>query len=343
MRQLAEGSSPVPVLRTKAARRRCPFSPSIRLVFAATLGILTLAGCGSDTPTSSIFPIVVPPNYYRIDEYPSWGPGDSLVAFHRIVESSLGPPGLYVMQLGGASRHVAAGDGLWPMDVAFSPSGDHIAAVWYGQLELVDVDTGVRRSLFYTDNLAFRPSWSPDSRYIAYARAFLDHGEPPDSSGIHLYDLQDNVDRPILSGSGEPYFGDFPRWNAAGTRIVASDGRRIFTFAPDGTGYHQLTAAPPAINHDYPRWLPTSDRILFEETRPTRRGLFTVREDDVTLRAWRPFLGPNAVINSTEEFAIDIHGVAVGDSLHGVLVLIRLSDGAIVDTLTEYSPMPASL
>jgi Tol biopolymer transport system component len=273
-----------------------------------------------------------------VDNFSAFSPDDSTLFYHRAVPSLDGPPGLYrVPVAGGAATFLASGDWSWPMDLAVSPNGATVAGVWGGQIHLVDAAGGDPRLLVYSSELAFGPSWSPDGRFLVYTRPLLTFGQPPDSSGLHIVDLDFGTDRPIKSG-GASVFGGYPRWCPTDSLIVFSDSEGILLVSPGGATLRRLTQPASGRRHDYPRWLPDGERVLFEEISQTGNRLLSIRRDGTDLRPASSYLPPTASLSTNGRIAAVPGTGLVGGEPYVLLFLIDMTTGQRLRQLTSYAP-----
>ena len=188
---------------------------------------LLVVSCNT-LPTSPTHSLQSPPAQTDIDDSPCWSPDGRFVAYHRRFPSTDGPAGLYVIPIdGGAPRFLLQGDFFWPTDISFSPDGRYIAASLGFQIAVVDLRLGLTQFPFYATNGGLYPAWSPDGRSLAYGRAFSGSGDPPDSIGIHVVNLDTGEDRP-LRHDGLPLFGGPLVWDPDDNVILA------IAFAPGG-------------------------------------------------------------------------------------------------------------
>jgi hypothetical protein len=161
-----------------------------------------------------------------VDDYPAWSPDGRWIAFHRRYPSRYGPAGLYlVSRYGGEPRWLMPGNLVYPRELSFSADGRRLVCSYNGQLAFVDLATGMVSAPMYTDNGVAHPDWSPDGRSIVYARRFL-RGfppEPPDSAGLHLFDVSSGIDRPLRHGDTVLPSGPV-RWIRNGRALVVIHG-----------------------------------------------------------------------------------------------------------------------
>jgi WD40 repeat protein len=172
-----------------------------------------------------------------VDDYPAWSPDGRLITFHRRYPSRYGPPGLYVVpRHGGVPRLLLTGGFFFPSEVSFSPDGERLVCNNANQLVFVNLQSGAISRPMYTDNGATCPDWSPDGHSVVYYRVFLDGfpAEPPDSAGLHIFDVKTGLDRLLWSGYGAEPAGP-SKWIRNGTALAMLHG--------DNTGWHFSVAA----------------------------------------------------------------------------------------------------
>jgi polyisoprenoid-binding protein YceI len=101
-----------------------------------------------------------------------------------------------------------------------------------------------------------QPTWSPDGRRVAFARAEPDPNAPPPSVSVMRADG---------SGRKDLALGGLPDWSPDGRRIAfmseaGTDGTgKISIMAADGSGARQFTDTPTSDSE--PRWSPDGRRI----------------------------------------------------------------------------------
>jgi hypothetical protein len=223
------------------------------------------------------------------------------------------------------------------------------------QIVLIDFLTGQVVQPFYTDNLADFPDWSPSGNEIAYQRADPAPGEPADSGGVHVYDVNAGIDRPLtVMGS---VFQGYPRaWLPSG---------EIATNSYDQFQHQRLEIVDPLLGRSrvvyvsrrtnsfwlvtpYSRPSTASRGVLFTDNdAPPYGGVFLIRPDGTGLTRM-PRFRPALLGNGHEAFSPDgeewvHHGFDPVDSLD-VLFVSRMGDlgGASTRQLTGYSPPPNS-
>ena len=199
--------------------------------------------------------------YAFVDDSPAWSPDGRWIAFHRAVPSQYGPPGLYITSRdNGSPRLLLQGNALFPREVSFSPDGRRLVCNAGNQLVLVDLTTGQATRPMFTDNGAIHPDWSSNGRDILYQRASLRRfpPEPVDSAGLHIFDIESGVDRPLWSGFGALPAGP-SKWirNGRAVAVLHGDaaGYYLSAVALDGAYIERLASVP------FPKWLANLQRI----------------------------------------------------------------------------------
>lgn len=148
----------------------------------------------------------------------------------------------------------------------------------YGELSPeLRFDLHVRRADGSGDKLvasadAFRFSWSPDGRYLAYVAATGSSVLDGACDGIRVVNVDTLADRAVTDGPA--CRADDPQWSPAGNEIAFVDGQDPGTVDPDLDIYKvdvttgevtQLTDSP-ALDRA-PEWSPDGSSIVFESSR----------------------------------------------------------------------------
>jgi len=209
---------------------------------------LALCGC-APKPTA---PAVTPP-VQRLpysSDYPfAWAPDGRTIAFRRIIRSSAGPPGIYVVQLGDHHpRYLFPANLLWPMNGSFSSDGRRLLLSYALRIYIIDVASGKWIAPFYTPSGEDFPVWTNGDNSIMYIRVYGDVSLPPDSFGVHAYSLLDHVDRAVSSAGEVLRASDIcslPIDGRVALENFGPQGHRILLARPDGSDLATLFQADP--------------------------------------------------------------------------------------------------
>lgn len=202
------------------------------------MGVALLLGSG----LAAAFPAPVETELMVYDESPAWSPDGSRIAFFRVtVEDGLERGALYVMRSDGKQRRVLA------------------AGPWI------------------STTFAAKPSWSADSRTIAFSVSTGTYGAPR----THVYLVgRDGSHFHRLFRTDAVSYG--PTWSPRGTTIAAAAeipgrGHGLFLVDADGTDLRLLASIPPpetdSATGDLPRglaWAPDRSAIAYSTL--SRRG-----------------------------------------------------------------------
>lgn len=198
---------------------------------------------------------------------PTWSPDRQRFAF---LSNSFGRRDLWTARADGSDarrvtfRDLPSGDVSTP---AWSPDGSAIAFVRSGDIFVVFLQSMFEKRI--TTSGGRWPTWSPDSRLLAYSSA------RQSSEGIYVYDMHRGTESRI---SAEDMVDTHPSWSPVGNSIAfeaTRDGNsEIYVMDSDGTSVRRLTNSP---SKDFgPAWSYDGNRLAFISTRNNIEGVFVV-------------------------------------------------------------------
>jgi tricorn protease len=208
----------------------------VRAVFSAHGDILTVPAKDGDIRNITRSP-------GADDRYPAWSPDGKWIAYFS---DRSGENALYLSPQDGLApaRKIDLGQpGLFYYSPVWSPDGTKIAYtdqflnLWY-----VDVATGkpvkVATDYYYSirpvvGKPTFGPVFSPDSRYLAYARLMANH-----MRAIFIYSLQTRASHRITNSGAD---ARYPAWDASGKYLYFTESTDVgpTTGWLDLSGYHR--------------------------------------------------------------------------------------------------------
>lgn len=148
----------------------------------------------------------------------------------------------------------------------WSPDRKFIAYTNKGDLWQLNMETGEIRSLYASEKIDTRPSWSPDGSKIAF-----DSGDPRQTANADIYTLE--VDSKNLKQlTDHPKLDAQPDWSPDGKWIAflseKSGNRDIWIMKMDGSQKTQLTFDKGM--DVWPRWSPDGKRIAYGSQRQVK-------------------------------------------------------------------------
>ena len=145
------------------------------------------------------------------------------------------------------------------------------------EIYIADYDGANPRRVTTSRNLNITPSWSPDTRAIAYTsyrRGFPD---------IFIALLYQGIQEEPTKGVGQNFL---PVWSPDGTKIAFTSNRdgisEIYVMNRDGSGVRRITNNP-AIDVT-PTWSPSGTQIAFTSDRTGTPQIYVVGLDGLNLR-----------------------------------------------------------
>jgi Tol biopolymer transport system component len=286
--------------------------------------------------------------YPSVDNWPVWSHDGRWIAYQRRFPSTDGPAGLYIINADGGTPRFLAQGGFWdPSYIRFSPDDRYLSCVRGFQLLIVDLLTGTTLEPMFTNHGIAAPDWSPDGTTIAYHRFASHVDDPPESLGVHFFDLRTGIDRTLIYQDTTKY-GGFPVWSEDGQEIALSDRsedwlhHRIVAVRVDGSGLRTLVATTHGLPLQNLRSFDRPARgmkgLVFGGTIDIGGGAFFVRWDGTGLTRMPRTYRSEYRYSPDGEWAVG-SGFDASDSL-AVLFVFRADDltGASRRQLTRYVP-----
>jgi serine/threonine protein kinase len=196
---------------------------------------------------------------------PTWSSDGRLLGYRNLANGTISVAGA-----SGENAHTVADiskHGLTGSEPRFSPDGRQIVFSArpdtggpYGELAVVDVDTGKTRLLTHDGALALSPAWSPDSKSIYFASS------RGGTLNVWKIDADGNGLQQITAGEGDDAELDV---SADGKRIVFASLREKIGIAEldlqakPGQPDTQVLTADPARNQWGPAYSPDGKRLAF--------------------------------------------------------------------------------
>lgn len=313
---------------------------TVWLVLATSIfAILLVGACDSNLPLAPV------PYTFYLDDSPGWSSDGEWIVFHRRIASSFGPPGLYLLRRsGGTPRFLLPGNWAWPSAPRFAPDGKTVAAYDGFQIVLVDVATGVPCFPVTASNGGMDPDWSPDGSSLVYVRGGVPGYPPvdPESTGIHILDLQSGVDRAVRT-AGVVVYGREPRWSPDGSRLAYAQfdatGTKIVTVRPDGSDELILARSDDGVGNL--QWL--SARLLrgagvLFRIQSNSTSTWLAREDGSGSTRWPRALSPWDAVSPNGREIVLVDGDPANGA--GVLFVAQVDDfgGVLRRQLTSFTP-----
>src|SRR5690348_362100 len=200
---------------------------------------------------------------------PTWSPDGHSLAYENLYDR-----GVWVSGTSGEKAHLIATanrastartDRGRDTEPRFSPDGREVAFTSrtngpYGELEIVDVNSGKIRQLTRDGALTLSPAWSPDGRYIYFASSR--------GGTMNIWKISESGGEPqqITSGQGDDAQLDV---SADGSKIVFSTWRQNLNIvqvdiaAKSSEQALKLLTTDPARNQEAPAYSPDGKYIAY--------------------------------------------------------------------------------
>jgi WD40 repeat protein len=165
------------------------------------------------------------------------------------------PAGIYLVTLGQPGmRRLCPSNEIGPINLSFTPDGAYIIAEYGLQIFVIETATGVFTQPFYTSNWAIHPDAGPTGHQFIYGRATLGYGDPPDSTGIRIFDLDTRRDS-VLRDDGLLLQGGSPKWSPDYSQFAFLQARRsLRLYDPTQSKSRELTHTPDGQTFNSIRW-----------------------------------------------------------------------------------------
>jgi hypothetical protein len=199
------------------------------------------------------------------DQYPRWSPDGSRIAFVRCCPDGVNQ--VYVMKADGSSQtRLSTGRFDNPGQLAWSPTGDHIAFSQAGSIWIMNADGSDPTQVPNTSgaDTQYGLAWSPDGTKIAFSEfTTSDHEEDiytisPTGSGLTN----------ITKGSGVGSFG--VDWSPSGDQILTTRFTGICHFNSDvwvvnldGSPATHVTCGGATVDRGTAVWSPDGTMVAF--------------------------------------------------------------------------------
>ncbi len=151
------------------------------------------------------------------------------------------------------------------------------------QIHLMNADGSGVEALTPAGRRTIHPSWSPDSRRVAYCTD--DDLKPPakNDSEIYAIDVSSRHIQTLISGGVNTY----PVWSPDGTRIafrrmLGEKNSEVFLANGDGTDPRNLTNNPAFDG--WPAWSPDGKKIAFASDRNRNYEVYVMNADGTDVR-----------------------------------------------------------
>jgi len=305
----------------------------------AALVVLFVVSCSQN-------PVTTPPiDYVIVDDFPTWSPDGSTIAFQRRPPSQYGPSGLYLVPASGGGVPVLLTGKAYNF-LSYTTSGTQLLATGSRGLVVISTDTGAEMLLAYTDNGIADPHMSSDGQWVAYSRILLRLGEPAESSGVHLVNVATGAETPLLDNTGDTVMGGWPRWAPGAPLLAYSTSSTLCVIDLPTRNISVLANARPGYFFAHPRWVQSGAAIMCSEIGPNNRTIvINVTTHQIT--QWPVFVGDfSAIAPEDSAFVYRAPQSQASATQYLVLYVRDLSDatGSSIRQLTHFSePMNGSV
>jgi len=239
-------------------------------VFGLVLSVVLSGGCSRHSPTTP--KAASPPDTVgecpRVrevgawDDYPTWSPGDTLVAYIHAARSRTDSLSLYIVHAdtGEPSAMIKLLD-PFASELAWSPDGRYIALSYQQNIWVCDVHTGLLAQWTHTAWYAADPAWSPDGRKLIFQVSI------GDSVGMYVLDTTTRSQVRLMHAGVPLGSASTPCMSPNGSLVAIAwpaAGPDIYVASIDGSSLQRITQLGGSALD--PQWSPDGSKLFFDFT-----------------------------------------------------------------------------
>jgi TolB protein len=217
--------------------------------------------------------------------------------FGNSYEGSIANPRIYAHTIADEIHHRRALNGVARTRLTFASDrdGDRLSGTVENrgakEIYISDYDGENQRRITVGFALNISPTWSPDTRSIAYTsykQCTAARGCIPGLPNIFVQHIYEGVAPEELTANASNNF--LPVWSPDGTRIAFASNRDqaggfdIYVMNRDGSNVKRLTTSRPGVINITPTWSPTGNQIAFTSDRTGSKQIWTMEADGLSQR-----------------------------------------------------------